>query len=285
MAQRVGGTAQEPELPFYDGPLNAATYDAQMANAVEQTGTSGDVEHYVRLALGLQGDVLELTCGTGRITLPICQTGLSVVGLDQSARMLDVARAKAAALDSTIRAHLELVQGDMEDFDLKRQFALVLVPFHGFQGLLTSRGQVRCLRAIRRHLAPGGIAVIHVWDPNLPFLTEEAGAAATRTEQRVRNPITNREVLIARQRRRNDPLQQVRTEWWHLTEFSDHGDIVVKERSVLQLRWIYRFEMRHLFEVAGFEVLSEHSDFTGSGPAYARAQIWTVRVPSQVSGS
>ena len=45
------------------------------------------------------------------------------------------------------------------------------------------------------------------------------------------------------------------------------------------MRWTYRFEMRYLLEVSGFEVTAEYSDFRGSPPQYAAEQVWVARRP------
>jgi len=46
--------------------------------------------------------------------------------------------------------------------------------------------------------------------------------------------------------------------------------------DVLRLRWTYRHEMRHLFELTGYRVGAEYSDFSGAPPRYAAEQIWVV---------
>src|SRR5688500_14923572 len=90
---------------FYGDIAVAARYDEEF------TGLPGDVEFYSALALeahGAGGQVLELGCGTGRVSIPIAREGISVVGLDRSAAMLDVARKKSRGLDN-----VRWVEGDM----------------------------------------------------------------------------------------------------------------------------------------------------------------------------
>jgi len=38
-----------------------------------------------------------------------------------------------------------------------------------------------------------------------------------------------------------------------------------------------RQEMRYLFELTGFEVIAEYSDFFRAPPAYGKDQLWIVR--------
>ena len=67
-------------LPLYrDGRV----YDA-MNRAV-----TADVPFYVAEAKAANGPVLELACGTGRLTIPVAENGVEIVGLDSSPSMLE----------------------------------------------------------------------------------------------------------------------------------------------------------------------------------------------------
>ena len=79
--------------------------------------------------------------------------------------------------------------------------------------------------------------------------------------------------------RTTEPLSQVLTEVWEFAEHDDTGRVVRREQETLRMRWTYRYEMRYLLELAGFEVEAEHADFRGSPPRYAAEQIWVARRP------
>src|SRR5207253_2377433 len=101
------------------------------------TGLEGDVSFYVDEARNSGAPVLELGCGTGRILIPIAETGIEIVGLDAAQSMLDIARRKVAALPEETQRRIELTEGDMRHFDLGRRFSLVLIPYRAFLHLLT----------------------------------------------------------------------------------------------------------------------------------------------------
>jgi SAM-dependent methyltransferase len=61
-----------------------------------------DLPFYAEEAKRAGGPVLELACGTGRIAIPIAQSGVDIVGLDQSASRLAHARTKADAAGVSI---------------------------------------------------------------------------------------------------------------------------------------------------------------------------------------
>ena len=86
-----------------------------------------DVEFYVELAQASGGPVLEIGCGTGRVSLPIAAAGIDVVGVDFSTAMLEKAREQATKTKGHGGA-VEFVQGDMRTLALDRHFPLVIIP-------------------------------------------------------------------------------------------------------------------------------------------------------------
>ncbi len=81
---------------------------------------ASDIPFYVDYAKKCKGEVLELGCGTGRVLIPIAKEGIKIAGLDASEEMLNVARKKIEKLDITINGNIEIVQGDMKQFNLKK---------------------------------------------------------------------------------------------------------------------------------------------------------------------
>jgi SAM-dependent methyltransferase len=146
---------------YYLDPRVAAAYDADMGRDAD---TMDDVPFYVDLAREAAASglpVLELGCGTGRVTIPIARAGVEVVGLDSSPAMLGIARRKAAA----VGADVTWVEGDMRDFALDQRFGLVIIPFRSFLHLLTDADQEACLACVRRHLIPGGRFALNFFVP------------------------------------------------------------------------------------------------------------------------
>jgi SAM-dependent methyltransferase len=111
----------------------------------------------------LTGPILELACGTGRVTVPLVEAGHSVVGLDLSAPMLEVLRGKREAWPQDQRDRLELVQEDMARFSLGREFPLIILPFRAFQVLIDPGDALSCLTCAREHLSEGGLFIFNVF--------------------------------------------------------------------------------------------------------------------------
>jgi SAM-dependent methyltransferase len=266
-----------PDPPFYaTADLGTEIYDAVAELHIAGSPVEGDVEFFRAAARRTGGPILDVGCGTGRVSIPLAADGWEVVGLDRSAPMLALAERRRAIEPPEVAARLTFVEGDLTGFDLGRTFALIVVPSRVFQFLLTPDAQRSGLAALRRHLAPTGELVLDLFDPRLdlcvPDLPPQAGNAEV-----VRHPVSGNDVRVERLERVNDPLRQVFDEIWLSTELDASGRELRARRETLSLRWTYRWEMRHLLDLTGFEVVAEYGDFKGSPPAYGREQVWVVR--------
>jgi len=117
-----------------------------------------DIAFYVGRARAARGWVLELGCGTGRITLPLAQAGCRVAGLDLSLPMLRELRRKDAGFLCFC--------ADMRGFSLRARFSLIICPFSAFTYLVEDADQSAMLAAVREHLEPDGIFILDVFEPD-----------------------------------------------------------------------------------------------------------------------
>ena len=218
-----------------------------------------DVPFYVEEAVDSGGPVLELGSGTGRITLPIARSGVEIVGLESSTEMLKVARAKSEALQADGR--ITWTHGDMRDFSLSREFALVIIPFRGFLSLLSVEEQRGCLSRIRSHLAPGGRLVFDVFVPDLGMLTDDASTPFHYMD--VPHPETGRRLVIWHQNR-FDNHSQINSARTIMDEVDSEGEVVRRLYRDFQIRYVHRFEAQHLLELSGFRVEALYGDFERS---------------------
>ena len=260
-------------IAYYANSLAVRAYD--LLN--DGGALVGDIDFYVAAAQRFGTSILELGVGTGRIAVPLAKAGCSVTGLDASRRMLDVAAAKRAELPSAIADRIRLIVGDMREFDLGAQFQLVLIPARAFQHVLEPAMQRSTLLAIRRHLAHGGHLIVDLFDPRLDYCLPEAVLAEPHSG--ILDPGSGQVIRCTTVARVNDPLRQVLSERLLFEVIDRFGEIVTKEETSWSLRWTYRQEMEYLFELCGFEIVEQFSDFRGAPPAYGREQLWIVRGP------
>ncbi len=257
-----------PEAPgFYTREgLNVETYD---------TGSElpqADVDFFCDMARQSGGPVLDLGCGTGRVAWPLGDAGVEVVGLDRSEPMLR--RAEAKRPEHPAAAPVRFALANMEKFQIPETCGLALSAFRAFQALLTPEAQRSCLECVRCALRPGGRLVLTLFDPLLDRCTPDAGPGSLSRGDR-RTPAGNR-VEVRVQSRTNDPVRQLLEEIWCFVERDGDGRVLREEQERIEMRWTYRYEMRHLLDLCGFEVEGEYSDFKRSPPAYGREQVWVA---------
>jgi len=242
-----------------------ALYDSFIADYYDESpvviGRVQDVAFYCDAAREFGDPVLELGCGTGRVTMALAERGHHVTGLDLSVRMLQRAEEKRAALSVEKRELARLVQGDMTKFDLGEKFRLIIIPFRPFQHLLETQQQVDCLACAHKHLMRGGQLILDV------FQTDA---------ERMHDPSCQRENVVAEYKMPDGRAVQIteRIAAFHRAEQRNDVEMIFtvtnsdrkKERLVFAwtLRYFFRHEVEHLLARCGFRVNALYGDFDRS---------------------
>jgi len=160
--------------------------------------------------------VLDVGCGTGRLLLDYLAEGIDVDGVDVSAEMLALCRAKAERLGLAPT----LYEQSMAELDLPRRYRTIIVPSSSFQLVLDPDAARGTLRRLGAHLEPGGVLV-------LPFLVLEAGERELEREQVREDGAIVRRRLVSRY----DPETQLEDTDDRYEVIVD-GEIVAQERHV-----------------------------------------------------
>jgi SAM-dependent methyltransferase len=226
-----------------------------------------DVDFYDNLAQSVEGPLLELGAGSGRVALKLARRGYEVVGIDNSPSMLARGRKNLAAAGK-IEGSLELQPGDMTTFDLGRRFAMVYVAANTFQHLLTTEQQQACLRRAAHHLQPGGIFAMGVRSPASVSWDASSSYWAPLLLNWTRTDRATGEKVMKFVADHADPERMVR----RLTYVFDRigGDGVVR-RSVFEteLRHSTQAELTLLLQQVGLRVTHVYGDYdlapVGSG--------------------
>jgi ubiquinone/menaquinone biosynthesis C-methylase UbiE len=251
-------------------------YAARMAGNVEYVGLMaeawdalrGDTSEWPDRAFYLdvireRGEpVLDVGCGTGRLLLDYLRLGIDVDGVDNSADMLAICRRKADR--AGLRPNLFLQP--MEDLDLPRRYATIIVPSSSFQLVIDPADAVAALAGLRRHLEPGGtlaMPFIAMDAPHEEHWVREAeledGSIVRRTASAIYDPATRLEST-------DDLYEQLRD-----------GAVVRSERVQRPeaTRGYSRDQVGELLDEAGFDEVEWCSNFTRE-PSQPGDEIFTV---------
>jgi len=192
--------------------------------------------------------ILELCCGSGRITQELLKDGHNIFTIDNSTEMLNILRAKNLP-------NLEILNSDMTTFKLNKEFKFAIVSYSSFQQLLTLEEQIKCLKNIRDHLENGGVLAMDI----NPRICEGAEILPRTHSYTADYPINNSTVTMYTSHRidRINQIKHWRDEYLEIAENGQeqrtHVDISLKECSLDY--------MKLLFEKCGFEILNIYGDF------------------------
>jgi SAM-dependent methyltransferase len=177
---------------------------------------------YQALAEQTGGPVLELGCGTGRLTIPLARAGFAITGLDIVPAMLERARQKAGGLP------VRWVEADVRSFQLETQFRLIFATTGVVEHMLTRQDQEALLARVREHLAPDGL-----------FALDDVEVSGTS---------------------RYDPATQINVETatrrWQGGDGQEHV-----HRAPLALRFSDAHEFTALLRACGFTVVAQYGDY------------------------
>jgi SAM-dependent methyltransferase len=129
-------------------------------------GIPNDIPFYQKLIPSPNASILELGCGTGRVTFSLAAYCKYIHGIDISSAMISICRDKLAknGIPST---RINVEEGDITDFNLGRTFDLIIAPFRVLQNLETDAQIDGLFRCIHKHLASHGTCILNVFRPNL----------------------------------------------------------------------------------------------------------------------
>jgi len=231
----------------------ARYYDAENAAMTE------DLPFYSELVADLEGPVLDVGCGTGRVTLHLAQEGARVVGVDISEEMLKRAKRKLSVLPD-LRPNVSLVHGDLLEVAFEERFALIVVPYNGFMHFKTQAVQIKALERMRDMLLPGGLIVLDLPNPGDLYATPDDGSMVL--ERTFEEPESGH-LIMQQSVSALDRAAQIMHVTWIYDELDDTG-MVRRTVAPLTLRYVFPAEMDLLLRVAGLKRVEPFGDYDGS---------------------
>ena len=275
----------DASILYYDGDypsLEIGEARAEHAATLARLGMLGDVPFYRDRADETGGPVLEIGCGTGRLTIPLARAGHEVWAVDVSDAMLAQLRAKLAREAPEVRARVHAVRQDATALDLPvKDFRLAAIPFNVLMLIPDLPSERRALSAVAAHLAPGGTLALDVMNPlTLPL---DAETTPSPSEPR-RSPHTGNHYVRNTMATRLDERQCQRIHGWY-DELLPDGKIAVTEYG-FTWRMIFRYELELMLEASGFTMERVAGDFEDAPwTVDSRRMVVTARRASPFTAS
>lgn len=266
------GAESRKEVVYYERtPAAADRYDALHRDQTR------DVRFYVEEARASGGPVLEVGCGTGRVTLPIARSGVSVVGIDCSEAMLRQASEKLATEGDETRKRCRLVRADMERFAFRERFRRVILPFRVFQHALTVDRQLNVLASVHEALDDDGLLVLDVFDPRVEMLAGGLDGPG-RVSDSGRRYVDQRGEWRERFVGRYDLPDQLLDLTFIYERLGPGEEVEERAFEPLRLRYFFRFEIEHLLARAGYAVEALYGGWDrGPFEEHGQDMVWVAR--------
>jgi SAM-dependent methyltransferase len=238
--------------PFYDWE-NARTLGRR------------DVPFWLRMTGAVRGPVLELGCGTGRVTMPLAHEGVHVVGIDRSAEMLLRARRRVRRQRRGQRP--DLLRGDIRHLPFADAgFQMVVAPYGILQSLLSERDLKATLAEVGRVVEPDGIFGLELV-ADLPSWGEYAKRVSLRGRRGAGASVT----LVESVRQDREKGLTIFDQ-----EFIERrGRASRRHTFALTFRTLSVPQMTRRLAAAGFAVEALLGDYQG-GPWDPRADVWII---------
>lgn len=230
------------DMEVYD---DAQFYDLEFATRCH------DAAFFAEQAKRAEGPVLEIACGTGRITLPIARAGIEITGLDVTRPMLDLARRKSEAE----RLHVTWLEQDCRAIHTERRFSLVFSATNAMQHLHDLESVNAFLRSARGGLAPGGTLVLDVFNPDIGKL---ARAPGSRYHHKSMVDEKGNEIRIEATSQYDAANQVLRFMLYYLRD-----DELLRTKKV-SMRCFFPEELLLLCQSNGLEIVRRFGDYDGS---------------------
>ncbi len=206
--------------------------------------------------------VLDLGCGTGRMTLELARLGYDMTGVDISTEMLDLARDSAEK--AGYKDKILLLCQDIRDFELYGTVDVTVSCLDTLNHLTDTKSLMRCLSLVHNYLIPDGLFIFDVNGKHKfenaysdkSYVMEEDGCVCV--WQNLYNPINN---LCD----------------FYITLFSENSDGSYTRYDDIQRERMYTLRsIKNALKRAGFEFIGAYSDFDFKAATDGDDRIYVV---------
>ena len=233
---------------------------------------SNDIAWFVNHTRSSDGRVLDLACGTGRISIALAREGVNVTAIDSSEGMLKLFRKKLSLESRPIQSRIRIQQGRMQSFELPVRFSSI-VCCDAFFHNLTVDDQISCLLCVARHLIPRGSFAFNIPNPTISFLGYAASPEGKEFKKRDEYSLADSEhTMLVEQSHDANLLEQTITTRLRFTRLDANRVLMKTEESSWVTRFTFSHEAIHLLYRCGFELESLTGDYIG-GPVTESSQL------------
>lgn len=192
--------------------------------------------------------IIELACGTGRLTIPMAEKGYTMYGVDLHQGMLNLAIQKAKTSD----VHIHFSKQDCTQLDLPIKSPLIFMVGNSFQHFLTNQSQSALLKSVGSHLLPNGE---FIFDTRNPILKELA------VIDEIEETHTNSMNQVVTEKHREVYNHQTQILECTTIQETNVNNVISTYKDSISLRYTYPMEIKRLLSEHNFELVAMYGSW------------------------
>jgi ubiquinone/menaquinone biosynthesis C-methylase UbiE len=214
-----------------------------------------DLPFFLKETEGFKSEILELMCGTGRVSIPLLESGRQMTCIDYSKGMLEAFEQKIKNKNYPVN----LFQMDITNLDLNKKYGLIILPFHSITEIIATELQIKALQSISLHLDKNGIFILTLQNPRTRLKLADG---IPRTMGKF--PIDkNRQMIISYMNQYSESDKIV--SGFQFYEIFDSTNTMVEKRFLeINFKPITNSELRDMIKTTGLEVVEMFGDYSYS---------------------
>jgi len=212
-----------------------------------------DIPFFIKETDGYKGEILELMCGTGRVSIPLLDSGRHMICVDYSKGMLNLFERKIKNKNYPVN----LVQMDVTNLKLDKKFGLIILPFHSISEIISTDLQIKALQSISSHLEKDGVFILTLQNPKTRLILAEG---ITRVMGRF-SIDESRHLIISYMNQYNESDKIVTGLQFY--EIYDSMNILIEKRYLeINFKPVADSELRSMIKAAGLEIVEMYGDYS-----------------------
>lgn len=192
--------------------------------------------------------VLELCCGSERLTVPLAKEGINICGVDNSKTILEQAKLKA----KNENLEIDFIEADIRTLELNNKYDLIFIPFNSIHHLYKNQDLFDMLKVVEKHLKEDSLFVFDCYNPNIRYITKAEKAKNKIAEYKT---VDDRKVIIEQTMKYENESQINRIEWHYFINDIFHS--VQK----LDMRMYFPQELDTYLKLSGLNIIHKFGNF------------------------
>ncbi|MBA31656.1 MAG: hypothetical protein CL748_03910 [Chloroflexi bacterium] len=212
--------------------------------------------YYTEISKNIEGNILEIGVGTGRIAIRLAEIGKTIIGIDSSSEMIEKAKEKIS--EKKLSKKITLIIADMLNFNLDEKFNLIIIPANTLLLCNDEEEQTKVLINCQKHLTDNGKLIFNVYYPDNEMINENNNEKFMFNTVNIKNG--GRYILYSKND--FDIISQTNESTQFIEKVDHNGNVLFQKKLKVKTRYLYPEDIIKLCEKSNLSVENMSRDFS-----------------------